>query len=189
MDPGAIRTGPVVQRHGDHSPGAVWHCRLRLGCSQLDGADAPQWLGQRRGVHASTRLGRQHAVHRYRRAPATSSRLSARLESTPMDALATVLASASPATAINATALAIRVVDQQIAAIHFQQYSGFPGADPMTAATAAMQDAAGGWPSTKQAVLAAANAVIQGGPAAASLATGATTAAAIASAMASFRQG
>jgi hypothetical protein len=83
----------------------------------------------------------------------------------------------------------MEAVDQQVAAIHFAQYSGFPGADQMSAATATMQTAAGGWPAAKQAVVAAAQLVVQNGPTVAQLASGATTAEQIASALTAFRQG
>jgi hypothetical protein len=104
-------------------------------------------------------------------------------------ALAGVLGASAPSSTLGAVAQAVQFIDQQVAAIRFAQYSGFAGADQMSAATATMQAAASGWSATRLAVVSAAQLVAQNGPAAAQVGSGATTAGQIATALEAFRQG
>lgn len=105
-------------------------------------------------------------------------------------ALAAVLTASSAPTTLGATATAVQLIDSQVAAIHFEQYSGFPGADEMSAATRTMQAAAGGWPATKAAVVGAARLLVGSGPAVAALGTAnAPSAAVLAQQVTAWRTG
>lgn len=107
--------------------------------------------------------------------------------------LTAVLASNDPTSTLGATALALGCIDQQVAAIQYHSYSGFTGADQMSAATGVMQAAAGRWPATRASILAAANLVVGGAAAAAQIGTDAmlstATPGSVATSIGNFRQG